>query len=97
MKYMVDIDGTICDSPSSDYRQSTPLKERIEKINSLFDSGHEIHYWTARGGSTKTDWGTFTVLQLEEWGCKYTTLTMKKPGYDVWIDDKAINSEEYFK
>ena len=50
MKYVVDIDGTICKTKGSDYENSKPIKERIQKMNELFDEGHEIHYWTARGG-----------------------------------------------
>ena len=97
MKYMVDIDGTICHSPTNDYRKSTPLFDRIEKINKLLADGHEIHYWTARGGNSGTDWAEFTVSQLKLWGCQYTSVNFKKPTYDIWIDDKAINSETYFE
>jgi phosphoserine phosphatase len=97
MKFMVDIDGTICHSPSSDYRESTPIQERIDRINKLLDQGHEVHYWTARGGNSGADWSDFTRTQLASWGCRYTTVNFKKPVYDIWIDDKAINSETYFE
>jgi hypothetical protein len=97
MKYMVDIDGTICNSSSSDYTQSTPHLERIERINRLVDDGHEVHYWTARGGNSGKDWSDFTVKQLASWGCRYTSVNFKKPTYDIWIDDKAVNSETYFE
>lgn len=97
MKYMVDIDGTICHSPSSDYKESKPIWDRIEKINNLFDQGHEIHYWTARGGNSGKDWSEFTIQQFSDWGCKYTSLSFNKPTYDIWIDDKATNSEIYFE
>ena len=30
-------------------------------------------------------------------GCKFHELRMGKPYYDLFIDDKNINSEEYFK
>jgi hypothetical protein len=97
MKYMVDIDGTICNSQSSDYTQSTPHPERIKHINRLVDDGHEVHYWTARGGNSGKDWSDFTIGQLASWGCKYTSVNFKKPTYDIWIDDKAVNSETYFE
>jgi hypothetical protein len=97
MKYMVDIDGTICLSATGDYYKSTPITARIAEINTLFNDGHEVHYWTARGGASGTDWSEFTIQQLEIWGCKYTSLSFKKPSYDIWIDDKAINSEVYFE
>ena len=36
----VDIDETICDTPESrDYGLSTPINERIKKINALYDRG----------------------------------------------------------
>lgn len=95
--YIIDIDGTILNSPSSDYRESTPIPERIEAINKLFWQGHTIIYWTARGQQSGRDWGQFTEHQLKMFGCKYTELRMGKPHYDVWIDDKAINDKEYFK
>lgn len=99
MKYIVDIDDTICVSPNTedgkrDYLNAVPLYNRIDKINSLYDEGHEIHYWTARGGTTGTDWSELTSKQLKEWGAKHTSLKMNKPAYDKWIDDKAINADD---
>jgi len=89
MIYIVDIDHTICDNKNSDYPNSTPYTKRIEKINKLYDEGHEIIYWTARGGNSGIDWTELTTKQLNEWGVKYHELRMFKPKYDVWVDDKA--------
>jgi len=98
MIYMVDIDGTICNTENSNYKLSKPLLERIEKINKLYDEGHTIKYMTARGAVSKIDWKEFTEQQLKEWGCKYHELDVgNKPHYHKWIDDKAINAEEFFK
>ncbi len=88
-KYVVDIDGTICLTHNGDYTQSRPLTDRIAKINELYDSGHIIVYWTARGMTSNTDWSLLTNRQLEDWGCKHHELWMGKPSYDVWVDDKA--------
>jgi histidinol phosphatase-like enzyme len=96
MKYVVDIDGTICKTKGSDYENSKPIKERIQKMNELFDEGHEIHYWTARGGNSGINWAVHTKEQFAKWGVKYTTLAMKKPVYDIWIDDKATNADDFF-
>ena len=50
MKIIVDIDETICVTPDSrDYTKSVQMKDRIEKINKLYDEGNTIVYWTARG------------------------------------------------
>lgn len=97
MKYIVDIDGTICNGVPGNYENAMPLQDRINKINALYDQGHEITYWTARGGISGIDYTELTAKQLRDWGVKHHKLLMKKPVYDLWIDDKAINSEEYFK
>lgn len=93
---MVDIDGTICTNTNGEYAKAEPLTDRIEKLNKLFDEGHEIHYWTARGGNTGIDWSILMLNQLREWGVKYTTANMGKPVYDVWIDDKAVSDKDFF-
>ena len=101
MIYIVDIDGTICDTPqdqlgSSMYGESRPLYDRIAKINDLYDQGHVIYYWTARGSASGIDRTAITESQLQQWGAKYHKLMLGKPVYDIWIDDKAINSENFF-
>lgn len=97
MIYYVDVDGTICSKTDGNYREAQPYQDRIRKINALYDEGHLIIYWTARGGNSGIDWTDVTHSQLAAWGCKYDKIMLGKPSYDLWIDDKAINSEEYFK
>tara|TARA_R110002020_G_scaffold472999_1_gene701682 strand:+ start:448 stop:762 length:315 start_codon:yes stop_codon:yes gene_type:complete len=97
MNIFVDIDETICQTPDDrDYSKARPLQERIEKINSLYDEGNKITFWTARGSGTGLDWRKTTEKQLKEWGVKYHELKMWKPVYDLFICDKAINSNLYF-
>jgi len=94
----VDIDETICKTQSDrDYSNSLPLHDRIERINKLYDEGNTIVYWTARGTETGLDWKEVTENQFKEWGVKYHELKFGKPFYDLFIDDRNINSEEYFK
>ena len=91
----VDIDGTICHTENSDYENSTPRLEQIDKINKLYDEGNEIVYWTARGGTTGINWSKLSKKQLDEWGCKYTRFEfLKKPSWDLFIDDKTKRIEE---
>ena len=97
MKYIVDIDGTICFDTCGEYPLAKPIEERIGFFNDLFDKGDEIIYWTARGGNSGKDWSELTKNQLEEWGVKYTELRMNKPSYDYWIDDKAFNCDWFFR
>ena len=94
----VDIDNTICfyESNSLDYNKAKPYYIRIKKINKLYDENNIIIYWTARGTKTGIPWFHITKNQLDNWGCKYHELRMNKPVYDLFIDDKNINSESFF-
>lgn len=95
----VDIDNTICKLPSNsqDYNQATPIYDRIAKINDLYDNGHIIIYWTARGTKTGKNWRKITEAQFNKWIVKCHEIVFNKPIYDLFIDDKNISSEEYFK
>ena len=94
----VDIDDTICSSAENrEYSKAKPIHSRIHKINGLYNDGHTIIYWTARGTGTGIDWTEVTKSQLEKWGAKHHQLKFKKPIYDLFIDDKNISSEQFFK
>ena len=97
MKYIVDIDGTICTMTNGDYANAEPYLSRIGHFNMLYDAGNEVHYWTARGTVTGKDWCELTLTQLNDWGVKYSSVKTGKPAYDIWIDDKAFNVGTYFK
>jgi CMP-N,N'-diacetyllegionaminic acid synthase len=96
MLIYVDIDHTICNTNGTDYASSEPMLDRIKKINDLYDEGNTIVYWTARGSVTGIDHSELTKKQFKEWGVKYHELKFGKPPYDLFIDDKNINSENYF-
>lgn len=100
MRVFVDIDDTICyyknKEDKMNYEKAIPYKNRIDCINKLYDEGHEITYWTARGTQTGIKWFKTTLYQLEIWGCKFHELRMGKPNYDLFIDDKNIESNTYF-
>jgi len=94
MRIYVDIDNTICQTAGNEYRNAVPIHGNITKINKLFEDGHEITYWTARGGTSGIDWEIDTLTQLSEWGCLYDYLKMGKPSFDLLIDDKCKRIEE---
>jgi hypothetical protein len=90
----VDIDNTICKTIDSDYINSKPIYENINKINKLYKEGHTIIYWTARGQNSKIDHHELTLNQLDNWGCKRNKLISgEKPSFDMLIDDKAFKIE----
>ena len=97
MILFVDIDETICISPPCrDYTKAVPIKKNIKKINKMYDNGDRVVYWTARGTGSGINWRTITELQFKKWGVKYHELKFGKPIYDLFIDDKNINSERFF-
>ena len=104
MTYVFDIDGTICSHASPRYKNAEPFKERIKKINTLYNEGHTIICYTARGmGRHKNnmmlaiqDFYELTANQLKEWGVKYHHLFLGKPSADFYIDDKGIRDSDFF-
>jgi len=104
MKYVFDIDGTICTNTNGKYCDAKPYIERIDKINKLFDQGNVVVFHTARGmGSSNNNifeaynkWYTLTESQLKSWNVKYHMLVMGKPSGDFYVDDKGINDEKFF-
>ena len=105
MKYVFDIDGTICDkNENDDYDKSFPYLERIRTINKLYDEGVTIVFHTARGMGRHNnnarlaiqEFYSLTEAQLGEWGVKYHQLILGKPSGDLYIDDKGVKDGEFF-
>ena len=74
------------------------LVEMAEYCENVYDEGHEIHYWTARGCYSGDDHTELTKKQFEEWGVKYHHLHCNegKPHFDMYICDKSYNCESFF-
>jgi len=104
MIYVFDIDGTICENSNSEYQNSIPKLNRIERVNKLYDEGHTIIFQTARGMGRSGNSSAyaykafyeFTKNQLDSWGVKYHSLFLGKPAGDTYIDDKGIRDEDFF-
>ncbi|MDC3072908.1 hypothetical protein OA320_02955 [Prochlorococcus sp. AH-716-O10] len=98
MIYVFDIDGTLCSLvKNAEYTKAQPLKERIKKVNNLYNEGHYIKLYTARGSTTGINWEETTKKQIEKWNLKYHELLMNcKPHGDLFIDDKAVNADLFF-
>jgi quercetin dioxygenase-like cupin family protein len=94
--YCFDMDGTFCTQrPEGDYTRAIPFPKIIEKMGALYNSGHTIKIFTARGTTTGIDWRSVTENQLKEWGVKYHELILGKPDADIFIDDRALGVEEW--
>ena len=104
MKYVFDLDGTLCTNTFGDYEKAKPIEDRIRMLNILYSDGNKIVIHTARGMNTCNGdiysvyekYYSLTVQQLASWGIKYHQLILGKPAGDFYIDDKGVNDEDYF-
>lgn len=97
MRYAFDIDNTLVRTVGSDYENSTPIQHRIDRVNRLYDEGHMIMLFTARGSASGRDFYEFTMKQMHDFGVKYHRIIMGKPDVDLFVDDKAISVSEWDK
>jgi len=107
--YVVDLDDTIC-FPNhemldtySKYSLANPNVKLIEKLRQLKSDGHTIIIHSARrmlthkGNLTaiELDVGDATRFWLEEHSVPYDQLIFGKPYGDVYVDDKAVNANDF--
>lgn len=104
MNLCFDIDNTITVWNSNrDYLNFAPDHEMVAIINKLYDEGHEITLYTARGmtscgpGRILAEVVPALVKNLEKIGLKYHNLLTHKPSYDFIIDDRAIRPDHFKK
>ena len=96
LKICCDIDGVLASkTPQNDYRQATALQKNISIINGLYEAGHHIVLFTARGYKTGIDWRETTEEQMNNWGVKYHQLFFGKPDADFYVDDKLIDLNQF--
>ena len=97
MNYFFDLDNTLCVTKGLNYHESTPIIDRIKKVNELYKKGNKITIYTARGSVSKKDYRELTLRQLKKWGVLYHDLNIgEKPDFDILIDDKAKSDTEFF-
>lgn len=95
MIYCFDIDGTLCSNTDGEYEKAEPLHDRIAQVNRLYEAGHTIKLYTARGSTTGKNWRRVTEVQMHEWNVGYHELIMGKPEADVYVDDKAVSADRW--
>jgi len=104
MVYVFDIDGTICSHTNGDYNDAKPFRNRIDKNNSLYNDGHTMIYYTARGmGRTNNNisqayrlFYELTKKQLCDWNVKHHKLFLGKPNGDIYVDDKGMKDADFY-
>ena len=105
MNYVFDLDNTLCSTSNSDYINSKPFLDRIEFVNRLYEEGNKIVIYTARGMKSCDNnqmlainkYFSLTQDQINSWGLKYHHLFLGKPSGDIYVDDKGIESEDFFR
>lgn len=97
-----DIDDTVSFCTNRDWENAVPNTLLIAKLNSLYDNGWEVNYYTARGTlscSSRDDASTKYRNGIELWfkknNVKYHKLSFDKPLASYYIDDKAITPEGF--
>jgi uncharacterized HAD superfamily protein len=98
---LIDIDGTVSeDIPNEEYwrfGEAYVLPNSLETINSWYDGGAHITFFTAR----REEHREVTEKWLSERGFKYHGLVMNKPrclnpdDEYVWIDNKKVRGITY--
>jgi hypothetical protein len=95
--FCIDIDGVIATkAPGNQYDLASPIQQTINIVNALFEKGHHIILFTARGSLTGIDWRKTTKAQMDAWGVKYHKLVFGKPAADYYVDDKALLLEQFY-
>jgi phosphatidate phosphatase PAH1 len=105
MVYVFDIDGTICTKTTGDYLEAKPIQNRIDMVNKLFEDGNTIIFQTARGMGRSDNSESYayqafyelTRQQLKDWGVNFHDLFLGKPAGDIYVDDKGIKDEDFFR
>ena len=99
-----DLDGVICsktkykNSDLINYKKSKSIPRAVKTINKLYDKGHTIIIYTARGMTRyngnlpliRKKLHKPTIKSLKSWKLKYHKLIFGKIYYDLIIDDKSI-------
>ena len=96
MIYVFDLDGTLFDlPPGNDYEKAEPIEAMIALVNMLYEQGHTIKIFTARGSSSGIDHTKLTKQQLKKFGVQYHELIMGKPSAHVFVDDIAMTPDHF--
>jgi CMP-N-acetylneuraminic acid synthetase len=84
-----DIDGVIAErTECNNYFIAKPIVRNIKLVNDLYNIGHNIILFTARGSVSGLDFKELTETQMTAWGVNYNSLQFGKPAADIYVDDR---------
>ena len=87
--FNIDFDGTLTDGTS--YENLAPNEAIIAKVIDLYFKGHIIIIWSARQWSDAYIIAGWCILHH----VPYHGIMLGKGGTDYYVDDKAINLEDF--
>lgn len=89
----VDVDGTLCTGECFTKEQCLNAKPRLDMIKKVNELGRNKHIiiWTAR----KSKLLGATEVWLIKHGVVYHAVDNRKNPWGVYIDDRAINAEDF--
>ena len=94
---LIDIDGTVCEDIRNEdshlYRSARPIEGAVERCNAWYESGAQIHFFTARESKDRD----VTESWLRREGFQYHSLVMDKPRIKdgeeyIWIDNRKVRA-----
>ena len=104
---IVDFDDTLCIHTTvakADITTGIPNTELIQALNKLYESGFEIHIYTARGSASTNSrqeadkkYRDIMTKWLNENNVKFNKLSFEKPIGIYYVDDKAVRPDELDK
>ena len=105
MIFVFDLDDTISRHRNRDFEHAEPIEKTITKIRKLHADGAEIVIYSARGqNSCKGDLRLIEERnrsQVERWlrehDVPYDRLVFGKPLGDVYVDDKGMSLDSFWK
>ena len=92
MQLVIDIDGTICTEEKQFSRSlANPIEGAIEALREIKAKNHTIILYSSR------IWAEYemTVDWLRKHDIPYDQLILGKPQGDFWIDDRAIEFQNW--
>ena len=89
--YNIDFDGTLTDGSS--YEKLEPNMLMIEKTRRLYFQGNIIIIWSARQWNDSNKIASWCL----RYGVPFHGLMLAKGGSDYYIDDKAINVNDFLE
>lgn len=92
MKIAFDLDNTVLTqgSPEKNYTDSFVKDGMVDFVNSFYEQGHEIYFFTARHFKHHI----YTDNFLRNCGFKFHGLYLNKISVDLYVDDRAFRWED---